>query len=267
MFGVILGDITGSVREFFPFKSKEISVPPSDGFLTDDTCLTIATAECLLTGKDYATAYQETFHRHPNVGYGHNFARWGTGEIQGPYNSWGNGSAMRVAPVAYARDSAEEVLAEAKRSAEVTHNHPEGIQGAQATALCVYMARTGASKADIRNEIVRRFNYDLNRTLDEIRPEYSFDVSCQGSVPESILSFLESNSLDDAIRNAVSLGGDADTMACIAGGIAEAFYGPPNATQIGFCSRLLTPLQQDTVRRFADEFGTTPVVSPAIADW
>ena len=267
MLGVILGDITGSIREFHPVKSKDISVPPSDGFLTDDSCLTIATAECLLTGKDYATAYQEAFHRHPHAGYGHNFARWGTGEIQGPYNSWGNGSAMRVIPVAYARGSFEDVLAEARRSAEVTHNHPEGIKGAQATALCVYMARTGSTKKEIRNEISLRFRYDLNLTLDEIRPGYSFDVSCQGSVPESILSFLESDSLDDAIRNAVSLGGDADTMACIAGGIAEAFYGPPNATQIGFCSRLLTPLQADIVRRFAEEFGTASVVSPATVEW
>ncbi len=131
---------------------------------------------------------------------------------------------MRVSPVGFAFDSVEKVLAEAERSAAVTHNHPEGIKGAQATALAVFLARTGASKEQIKQEVSRRFGYDLNRTLDEIRPGYYFDVSCQGSVPEAIIAFLEAEDFEDAVRKAISLGGDGDTMACIAGGIAQAFY-------------------------------------------
>ena len=146
-----------------------------------------------------------------------------------PYNSFGNGSAMRVSPVGFAFDAVDEVLRWAQRSAEVTHNHPEGIKGAKATALAILLARQDASKAAIRTEIAARFGYDLDRTVDDIRPGYSFDVSCQGSVPESLVAFLDSTSYEDAVRNAISLGGDADTMACIAGGIAQAFYGqlPP----------------------------------------
>ena len=138
--------------------------------------------------------------------------------------SWGNGSAMRVSPVGFAFDTVEEVLAEAEKSAAVTHNHIEGIKGAQATALAIYFARSGASKKEIKQSIAKIFQYDLDRTLDEIRPTYSFDVSCQGSVPESIIAFLESENFEDAIRKVISLGGDSDTLACITGGIAQAFY-------------------------------------------
>jgi ADP-ribosylglycohydrolase len=141
-----------------------------------------------------------------------------------PYYSWGNGSAMRVSPVGFAFDSVDEVLKEAARSAAVTHNHPEGIKGAQATALAVFFARKGGTKEYIKREISERFTYNLDRALDEIRPKYHFDVSCQGSVPESIIAFLESSDFEDAVRKAVSLGGDSDTMACIAGGIAHAYY-------------------------------------------
>jgi ADP-ribosylglycohydrolase len=146
-----------------------------------------------------------------------------------PYGSWGNGSAMRVAPVAWARDSEDDVLAEAERSAAVTHDHPEGIKGAQAVALAVYLARTGSTKEDIRDRVTRVTGYDLERRLDDIRPGYDFDVSCQGSVPEALIAFLESDSVESAIRLAVSLGGDCDTQACMAGAVAEAFYGgvPP----------------------------------------
>ncbi len=144
-----------------------------------------------------------------------------------PYNSWGNGSAMRVSPIAWAFDTEEKVLQEARKSAEITHNHPEGIKGAEATALAIYMARKGASKEEIRERIAKDFAYDLSRTVDEIRPTYKFEVSCQKSVPESIICFLDSNSFEDCIRNCVSLGGDADTMGAIAGAIAEAYYGIP----------------------------------------
>lgn len=146
------------------------------------------------------------------------------GDVHKPYNSWGNGSAMRVSPIGFAFNNEIEVLDEAKKSAEVTHNHIEGVKGAQATALAIYLARMGKSKEAIKEAIEREFEYDLNRKLDEIRPEYQFDSSCAGSVPESIICFLESSSYEDCIRNAISLGGDADTMAAIAGGIAEAYY-------------------------------------------
>jgi ADP-ribosylglycohydrolase len=145
-------------------------------------------------------------------------------EDQGPYNSYGNGSAMRVSPVGFAFDTTEAVMTHARRSAAVTHNHPEGVKGAQATALSIFLARMGEGREAIRKEIAQRFGYDLSRSVDDIRPRYRFDISCQGSVPESIVCFLDSHTYEDAVRNAVSLGGDSDTMACIAGSIAQAFY-------------------------------------------
>jgi ADP-ribosylglycohydrolase len=154
------------------------------------------------------------------------FIRWLQSSKPIPYNSWGNGAAMRVSPVGFAFDTVDTVLLEAARTAEISHNHPEGIKGAQATALCTYLARNSRDKARIRMELMERFEYDLKRTINDIRPSYSFDVSCQGSVPEAIIAFLDSDSYEDAVRNAVSLGGDSDTLACIAGGIAEAYYGP-----------------------------------------
>lgn len=166
----------------------------------------------------------EFFHHYPQAGYSGSFIGWALDCSTEPYNSWGNGSAMRVSPVGWAFDDLEQVLAEAKRSAEVTHDHPEGIRGAQATAAAIWLARQGRLKEDIKTQIERDFGYDLSRRLDDIRERYCFDVSCQGSVPESIIAFLEAIDYEDAVRNAISLGGDADTMACIAGGIAEAFY-------------------------------------------
>jgi ADP-ribosylglycohydrolase len=141
-----------------------------------------------------------------------------------PYNSWGNGSAMRVSPVGFAFDTVDEVLREAIKTAEVSHNHSEGIKGAQATALAIFLARSEATKAEIRKEISTRFHYDLNRSINEIRPTYKFDISCQGTIPQAIVAFLDSEDFEDTIRKAVSLGGDSDTLACIAGGIAQAFY-------------------------------------------
>jgi ADP-ribosylglycohydrolase len=191
--------------------------------------LAVATAHCLLTGAGYAETYRSFGLAHPDRGYGGGFRKWVFHPEKGPYCSCGNGSAMRVSPVGFACGSIEDVIAEARRSAEVTHNHPEGIKGAQAVALAVFLSRAGAAKADIKREIMERFGYHLDRRLDDIREEYRFDVTCQGSVPEAIIAFLESEGVEDAIRNAVSLGGDADTQACIAGGIAEAFHGgvPP----------------------------------------
>lgn len=225
MLGAIAGDIIGSVYEHNPIKTKDFPLFAPESRFTDDTVLTVAVAHALLHDRDYAKSLRSIGLMYPNAGYGKSFMTWLAVEGHPPYGSWGNGSAMRVSPIGWACNSIEEVLTEAERSAVVSHNHLEGIKGAQAVALAVYLARNAASKMEIKNEIVDRFGYDLTRTLDEIRPDYRFDVSCQGSVPESIIAFLESDSFEDAVRNAISLGGDSDTMACIAGGIAEAFYG------------------------------------------
>lgn len=225
MLGAMIGDIVGSVYEWDNIKTTDFTFFKKDCFFTDDSVLTAATAQALMTDGDYAATYQNFARRYPGRGYGGSFSHWIWAEDPQPYNSWGNGSAMRVSPVGFAFDTEKEVLAEAERSAEVTHNHPEGIKGAQATALAILMSRQGATQDQIRDAITARFNYDLDRTLAEIRPGYSFDVSCQGSVPEAIVAFLESESYEDAIRKAISLGGDSDTIACITGGIAQAFYG------------------------------------------
>ena len=227
MLGAMIGDIVGSVYEWDNIQTSDFEFFKPSCFFTDDTVLTAATAQALLTDGDYARAYQDFARRYPGRGYGSRFAQWVLQDNPQPYNSWGNGSAMRVSPVGFALDTIEDVLAEAERSARVTHNHPEGVKGAQATALAILLARQGADKTEIRTEISGRFAYDLTRTLDEIRPNYAFHVSCQRSVPEAILAFLESTSFENAIRLAISLGGDSDTLANIAGGIAEAYYGIP----------------------------------------
>jgi len=224
MLGAIAGDVIGSVFAFHYIKSTKFPLFSRHSKFTDDTVLTVAIAYSILKKVDYTTSLKTFGQKHPRAGYGGYFRQWLFSPDSKPYNSWGNGSAMRVSPVGFAFDSVKNVLKEAKKSAEVTHNHPEGIKGAQATALAVFLARTGKSKEDIKWEIGKRFAYNLNRTLDEIRPRYHFDESCQGSVPESITAFLESEDFEDAVRKAISLGGDSDTMACIAGGIAQAFY-------------------------------------------
>jgi ADP-ribosylglycohydrolase len=223
MLGAITGDIIGSVYEGNPIRFKEFPLFGSKASYTDDTVLTIAVADAILKGKSYARSLK-SFGQRFTAGYGASFYNWLFSPNDEPYNSWGNGSAMRVSPVGFAFNTLDKVMSEAKKSAECTHNHPEGIKGAKATALCIYLARTGENKDSIKKEVNQRFHYDLNRTLNDIRPTYSFKIACQDSVPESIIAFLESDDVEDAIRNAISLGGDADTMACIAGGIAEAYY-------------------------------------------
>lgn len=225
MIGAIAGDIIGSRFEAQPVKRSDFNFFHPHCRFTDDTVLTVAVADAILRGRRYADSLQTWARKYPNAGYGGTFYRWIWQREPQPYNSWGNGSAMRVGAVGFAFDSSEQVLAQAERSAAVSHNHPEGIKGAQAVALAIFLARYGHSKTQIRSTLKQRFGYDLDRTLAQIRPGYSFDVSCQGSVPEAIVAFLESADLLTAIGNAVSLGGDSDTQACIAGSIAEAFYG------------------------------------------
>jgi ADP-ribosylglycohydrolase len=225
MLGAIAGDVIGSVHEHSGTKTKNFPLFVEASQFTDDTVLTVAVAERLLRGGSYVDWYHEYFHAYPEAGYGSSFIHWAEHRCREPYYSWGNGAAMRVSPIGIACNTLEEVLAQARASAEVTHNHPEGIRGAQATAAAVFLARSGYTKADIKTYIEQEFGYCLSERLDDIREHYCFDVSCQGSVPQSIIAFLEADGFEDAVRNAISLGGDADTMACIAGGIAEAFFG------------------------------------------
>ena len=243
MLGPIAGDIIGSVFEHHPIKTTEFPLFSRYSTFTDDTVLTVAIAFSILRKMDYASSLKIFGRKYPDAGYGASFYRWIYSSSIEPYNSWGNGSAMRVSPVGFAFSSVEEVLSEAKKSAEITHNHPEGIKGAQATALAVYLARTGKSKEAIKEEISGRFGYDLDRALDEIRPTYYFDVSCQGTVPEAIIAFVESKDFEDAVRKAISLGGDSDTIACITGAIAQAYY-----------KELPSEIVSDVRRKLTEEF-------------
>jgi ADP-ribosylglycohydrolase len=224
MIGAIAGDIIGSVYEHNPLKSENFPLFSDYSRITDDTVMSLAVAQVILEGGNYGQEMKSLGRIFPNAGYGGNFMLWLAEDEIRPYNSWGNGSAMRVSPIGFAYDTEEDVLREAKNSAMVSHDHPEGIKGAQAVALTILLARQGASKDQIRERISTEFVYDLDRTIDQIRPDYSFDVSCQGSVPEGIIAFLDSTDYSSAVRKAVSLGGDSDTLACIAGAIAEAFY-------------------------------------------
>lgn len=253
MLGAIAGDMIGSLYERTPIKSKDFGEVVSS--FTDDTVLTIAVADAILNGTDCAESIKKYARKYHNLPYGGSFRRWFNSRETEPYNSFGNGSAMRVSPVGFAYDTAEDVLFQAKRTAEVTHNHPEGIKGAQSTALAIFMARQGAEKEEIRRGIAARFDYDLGRTVDEIRPGYRFDVSCQGSVPESIIAFLDSDSFMDAIKNAISLGGDADTMACIAGGIAQAWYKEIPGQIVTAVREKLTPDLREVLDRFNETYG------------
>lgn len=225
MIGAIAGDIIGSVYEARRIKTKDFPLFSRNCRFTDDSVLTVALADAIVGSQDYGRLMREYYHRYPHAGYGGMFRKWAQNPGMGPYNSFGNGSAMRISPVGFAFDTLEAVLEKAKVYSEVTHNHPEGIRGAQATAAAIFLARTGGSKGEIRRYVESAFGYDLSRAVDEIRPGYRFDATCQGSVPEAITAFLESTSFEDAVRNAISLGGDSDTLACITGGIAQAFYG------------------------------------------
>lgn len=225
MLGAIVGDIIGSPYEHNNIKHTEFPLFGRHSRFTDDTVLTVAVADVLLNGGNYHDVLQNYTRRYADAGFGGRFWTWALEMDSEPLGSFGNGSAMRVSPVAWAFDDEDSVLAEAERSALPSHGHPEAIQGAQAVALAVFLARTGSSKALIRNEISQRFDYDLSRHLDDIRPTYGFDVSCRGSVPQALMAFLGSESYEDAVRKAVSLGGDSDTIACMAGSVAEAYYG------------------------------------------
>ena len=237
MLGAILGDIVGSPFEFDHnnYKRKDFLLLSEKSHFTDDTVMTVAVARGLMAGQgDAQKTFAEVQHEmrrwgraYLHAGYGGMFRRWLRAEHPQPYGSFGNGSAMRVAAAGWLFDTLDKTLEMAKVTADITHNHPEGIKGAQATAAAIFLARTGHSKPEIRQYVEQTFGYDLSRTCDEIRPGYRHVETCQQTVPEAIIAFLESTGFEDALRNAVSLGGDSDTLACITGGIAEAFYGMP----------------------------------------
>lgn len=249
MLGAIAGDIIGSVYE--GKKAWQASKTPhfrplfaDKARFTDDTVLTVAVAESILHGGDLVDLLKGYARAYPGAGYGGTFRRWAESDDREPYHSWGNGAAMRVSPVGFAYDVLDEVLLRARWTAEVTHDHPDGVTGAQAVAAAVYLARTGAGKEGIRDYVERKFRYDLSLRLDDIRPGYRFDVSCRGSVPPALLAFLESSDYEDAVRLAVSLGGDSDTIACIAGGVAQAYYdGVPEPIRAEALARLDDPLR------------------------
>lgn len=254
MIGAIAGDIIGSVYEHDGIKTKDFPLFNPGCEFTDDTVLTVAVANAVLSGDTYLDSIRTIARRYPNAGYGASFQRWIHSSDSRPYNSWGNGSAMRVSPIGFACSSEAEVLRQARLTAQITHDHPEGIKGAEATALAIFLARTRRDKALVKSRIMELFGYDLERTLDSIRPAYSFDVSCQGTVPEAIIAFLESDSYEDAIRNAISLGGDSDTLACITGGIAEAFYGHVPTNIIDKVRQILTVDLWEITETFCDRY-------------
>lgn len=225
MIGAIIGDIVGSRFEWNNHRSEEFTLLTEKSFFTDDTVLTIATADCLLHSKDYTETYQNYARKYPNSGFGGMFRKWMNASHPKPYGSFGNGSAMRVSPVGWFYSSLDETLKEAKKSAEVTHNHLEGIKGAQAIAAAIFLSRKGSSKQELQSYIESNFHYQLDFDITVLRNSYEFDETCQGSVPQSIYCFLISNSFEDAIRKSISIGGDSDTIACITGSLAEAFYG------------------------------------------
>lgn len=258
MLGAIFGDIVGSVYEFDNTNDYNFKLLSKHSGPTDDSYMTLAVAKALMETyeEDYdnirravVTNMQEIGRRYPFGGYGGRFRLWLTEEDPKPYNSFGNGSGMRVSPAGWLYQTMEETLHVAELTADVTHNHPEGIKGAQAIAAGIFLARAGATKDEIIEYIAKNFEYDLSRTLEEIKPDYGFYEICQKSVPEAIIAFYEGENYEDVIRLAISLGGDSDTIACMAGAIAEAYYGMPE----NFKDEALRRLPED-LRKIVYEF-------------
>jgi ADP-ribosylglycohydrolase len=224
MFGAIIGDIIGSPFKYLGFKGMDFPLFGERSNFTDDTVLTVAVADALLHDLDFSKTLRAYARRYPDAGYGGTFYQWMLSDTTEPYRSWGNGCAARTGPIGFFFDEITTLLNTARQCASVTHNHSEGIKGSQAVSYGIFLARQGSNKTYIRDEIFRWFGYNLNHSLDDLRPAYRFDISCQGTVPPAFIAFLESDDFESAIRNAISLGGDADTLACIAGSLAEAYY-------------------------------------------
>ncbi len=256
MLGALVGDIVGSVYEFNNTKRTDFKLLCDENVFTDDSVMTLAVAKWLLEDETHTIHYliycmQELGKRYSNAGYGARFGWWLEEDDPQPYNSWGNGAGMRVSPVGLYAKTLDEALALAALTASVTHNHPEGVKGAQAIATSVFLCKQGKTKQEIKEYIEKTFDYNLNRTIAEIRPRYEFDVSCQGSVPEAIIAFLEGNSFEEVIRLAISLGGDSDTIGAMAGAIAACMYPIPDDIAKR-CNDILT----DDLREIKDKFIT-----------
>ena len=256
IYGAIFGDIAGSKHEYRPVRTSNFDL--TDGYFTDDSVMTLAVANWLTTENRTRTqlieSLQQYGRKYPQAGYGGTFRMWLIDGDPQPYNSWGNGSAMRVSACAWAAYSLSEAEELAEISAEVTHNHPEGVKGAKATAAAIYLARTNHSKEYIKKYIEDTYGYNLDRTVQGIIDKgYRFDVSCQGSVPEAIVAFLDAEDYESAVRNAIMLGGDADTQACITGAIAEAFYGVPDWV-IETVNKKLDPFLRESLNNFINYY-------------
>ena len=265
MIGAIAGDVIGSVHEGALPMAKDFPLFVARSRFTDDTVLTVAVANAVREGGDFGASIRSWGRRYPHAGYGGWFRDWLFREDAAPYNSFGNGSAMRVAAIGWAFDDDDSVLREATKTAEVTHNHPEGIKGAQAVAAVIFRARTGQSKDQIAALLADHFDYDCSMGLGTLQTRGGFDVTCQGTVPAAAVAFLESTDFEDAVRNAVSFGGDADTLACIAGAMAEAHYGGvPPEIQAEVFPRLDHELRGE-VQAFARAYGV-PIHPALMAD-
>jgi ADP-ribosylglycohydrolase len=240
MLGAITGDIVGSIYEAAPIKTKDFPLFGPDATFTDDTVCTVAIADSMMGDRDFAGSLRSWVQAHPGRGYGGMFLQWALTPGMGPYGSWGNGAAMRVSAIAHLAGDETEALELAARTAAVSHDHPDAVAGAQAVVLAMWLARRGRDPTTIRATIESRFAYDLGHTVDQIRPGYAFDVSCKGTVPPALVAALEARDYENAVRNAVSLGGDSDTLACITGGLAEVLHGLP-AYIAGEARRRLTP--------------------------
>lgn len=271
MIGAVLGDMIGAPYEFDRSpKKKEFPLFTAASVFTDDTVMSLAVADALISaGPDAAEETVKSLcvqkmqaygRKYPDAGYGGRFRYWLTSDNPKPYGSFGNGSAMRVSSAGWLYDTLPQTITVARWSAEVTHNHPEGVKGAESTAAAIFLARTGKTKCEIRRYISDRFGYDFSRTCDEIRPSYHHVETCQGTVPEAMTAFFEGTDFTDVIRTAVSLGGDCDTLTCIAGSIAEAFYGVPAELAAEGMKRL-TPELRDTMNRFRSAAGLPPLGS------
>ncbi|MEQ1803002.1 MAG: ADP-ribosylglycohydrolase family protein [Gammaproteobacteria bacterium] len=256
MLGALIGDIAGSIYEWKNHRSKDFPLFGPRCDYTDDSVCTVALADALLTGADPARHLQAWCRRHPNRGYGGMFRQWIHEPAPVPYNSFGNGAAMRVSSAGWLADDAPAVAALSDRITAITHNHPEGLKGARATAHAILRARQGAPASQIRDEVTLAFGYDLTRTVDGIRPGYQFNETCQKTVPEALICVLSATGFEDAIRNAISIGGDSDTVAAIAGSVAEAMFGiPPEIAEQG--RRYLPTDMLEVLRRFEGVTGGT----------
>ena len=254
MLGAIAGDIIGSIYEHDNIKTKEFPLFGPTSRFTDDSVMTLAVAEALLSSRSFAETLRDFALRYPDRGYGQRFRSWVETADESLSGSWGNGAVMRVSPVAYAGRSEDEVLALARDQATPSHGHPDAVTGAQTVALAIWLVRQGESRDALRDILTGRFGLNLERRVDDIRPGHGFDVSARGTVPTAIICALEADDYEDAVRNAVSLGGDSDTLACIAGSLAEALYGLPPAIANEALTRLDLPLRQ-VVTRFDARHG------------